>query len=319
MRASIRPLAFIAITSALFIRSSHATTTQTPDCRINGDPDVFSPGLRLSFYLQWAALVLQVFCRFEASAATRSAAVTTVSAVTINTLRSLYHESLFAVEWSMLYAILNLLVSWNLPITDATRRELYKTGGTYFVLFIILALYQIMCPYVVFHAWEYGRQPGCSVKVWTAIDAYSEGWITFIKIAWVLASVILGTLYLTAAFYTLSKWLASWGFRSTRISQLISTLENGLDVDGRDVCGTGWEWCLRFAALLAGAIGIAFLESTITENRIGFEDTQWTDSGQLVPLLVGVFSLVATVLDAVRAHVQVVTGSKRHVCGDRLG
>jgi hypothetical protein len=197
----------ILFTLALFAPTSSAATTQTPDCRIDGDPDVFGLGIRISFYLQWAALLIQLFCRLEAAASARSAAVITFSAVTINTLRNLHSESLVAVEWTMLYSIFTLLITWHIPITEITRRELDRTGGTYFVLFLILALYQILCPYIIFHAWEYGRQPHCSANVifWAPIDAYSQGWTIFLKITWVLAPVMPGAVYLAAAFYSLFK------------------------------------------------------------------------------------------------------------------
>ena len=38
--------------------SALAATIQTPECEIFGDPDVYGIGIRWSFYLQWAALVV---------------------------------------------------------------------------------------------------------------------------------------------------------------------------------------------------------------------------------------------------------------------
>jgi hypothetical protein len=302
IKFSIRFAATVLFTSAFFVHSTFAATTQTSDCQIIGDADIYGLGVRLSFYLQWVASLVQLFFCPEASATTRPAAVITVLAVFINTLCNLHGETLVAVEWSMLYSLLTCLLSWNIPITEAMWHGLDKTGGSYFVLFVILAVYQIMCPYIIFKAWDYGRQPGCSAKFifWTAIDAYSKGWTIFLKVSWVIAPLVPGALYLGLAIYSLLKWSTSWGI-SAGLKKLLSKFEASF-IEGEDDISDGAAvWFLRSFALGAGAIGIGFLEATIIKNNITFPDTHLTNSGQLMPLLIGIFTLVVTICDAVKA------------------
>ncbi|KAJ4370593.1 hypothetical protein N0V83_005114 [Neocucurbitaria cava] len=307
MIVSMGHLATIFLTFfALFARPAFAATTQTPDCQIIGDADVYGLGVRLSFYLQWVASIVQLFFCPGTSETTRSAAVITVLAVFINILRNLNSETLVAVEWSMLYSVLTFLLSWNIPWTKAARCKLDRTGGSYFVLFFILAVYQIMCPYIIYHAWDYGPQPGCSAKFifWTAIDAYSKGWIIFLKVSWTLAPFLPGTLYLLFAIYALLKWLTPWNILGTGIMKLLSKMEASFedDEEKEKTSDVGIAWFAKLFAISCGAIGIGFLEATIKENNILFPDTHLTGSGQLLPLLIGTFTLVVTILDAIRAY-----------------
>jgi hypothetical protein len=307
-------IGFAAIVLFTFIHSTVAATTQTSDCQIIGDADIYGIGVRLSFYLQWVASLVQLFFCLEASATTRPAAVITVLAVFINTLYNLHSDTLVAVEWSMLYSLLTCLLSWNIPIREAMWHGLDKTGGSYFVLFLILAVFQIMCPYIIFEAWDYGRQPGCGVKFifWATIDAYSKGWTIFLKVSWVFAPLLPGALYLGIAICSLLKWSTSWGFAAGS-EKLLSTLETSLFEDEDDVSDGAMVWFLRIFAFCAGAIGIGFLEATIKKNNITFPDTHLTDSGQLMPLLIGVFTLVVSICDAVQARPKSLHRKKRPI------
>jgi hypothetical protein len=304
--------ASLLLISAFFVPSTSAATTQTSDCQIIGDADVYGLGVRLSFYLQWVASLVQLFFCPEASATTRPAAVITILAVFINTLCRLRSDSLVAVDWSMLYSLLTCLLSWNYPVTEAMWRGLDRTGGSYFVLFVILAIYQIMCPYVIFTAWDYGRQPGCSAKFvfWATIDAYSKGWTIFLKASWVLAPIIPGALYLAVAFYSLLKWLTSWG-NAVGLEKRLAKFEAWV-MEGEDNMSDGSIlWVLRFLALGFGAVGVGFLEATIKKNNITFPETHLTNSGQLVPLLIGIFTLVVTIFDAVKASLEKLRGKEK--------
>jgi hypothetical protein len=302
MELSIRFATTILFTSAFFVPSTLAATTQTSDCQIIGDPDIYGLGVRLSFYLQWVAALVQLFFCPEAAATTRPAAVITVLAVFINTVYNLHSETLVAVEWSMLYSLLTCLLSWNVPMTTAMWRGLDKTGGSYFVLFITLAIYQIMCPYIIYKAWDYGRQPGCSAKIifWTAIDAYSKGWTIFLKVSWAIAPLFPGATYLAFAIYSLLRWSASWG-NSVGLKKRLSRIDARV-IDDQDEDDDGVAlWILRGLVLGCGAMGIGFLEATIAKNNIIFPDTHLVNSGQLMPLLIGIFTLVVTICDTLKA------------------
>jgi TctA family transporter len=87
------------------------------------------------------------------------------------------------------------------------------------------------------------------------------------------------------------------------MAKLISRLDESLDGDEGEISDAALDRWFKVLALISGAIGIGFLEGTIKTNNITFEDTQLTDSGQLIPVLIGVFSLVSTIFDAIRARI----------------
>jgi hypothetical protein len=304
MQLATTSAATVLFTLAFYVNSTLAATMQTSDCQIIGDPDIYGPGVRLGFYLQWVASLIQLFFFPEASGTTRSAAIVTVLAVFINTLCNLRSDTLVAVEWSMLYSIIICLLGWNIPITEEMRRGLDKTGGSYFVLFVIIAVYQIMCPYIIFNIWDYGRQPGCNAKFifWTSIDAYSKGWIIFLKFSWVLGALFLGGFYLAFAIYSLLMWFTSWG-NSAGLNKLLAKFDAILKEDDDTSSERTWLWVLRSTALGVGAIGLGFLEATIKKNNIKFLDTRLSNSGQRMPLLIGIFTLVVTICDVVKAYI----------------
>jgi hypothetical protein len=294
---------FVVLT--VFAPSAAAATTQTPSCSIHGDADVYGLGIRLSFYLQWIASLLQLFLCPEASTSTRSAAVITVFAVFINTVRNLTAdaETLVAVEWSILYSIMVCLFGSSTFLTKPMRDGLGSTGGSYTVLFALLAIYQIMSPYVAFDAWEQGRQPGCGAKFifFASIDAYSLGWTIFIKISWTISALGMGAYFLAFAGYTLTKWMASWGISIASVDKVVAKVDGWLDEYHDESDDKDELWILRIGGVGLGAMGISFLEATIWKNNITFEDVHIADAGQLIPLLIGVFTLVGTAADAVKA------------------
>jgi len=57
---------------------------------------------------------------------------------------------------------------------------------------------------------------------------------------------------------------------------------------------------LAVAQLFTGAFAIAFLEKTLKINQVVFPNSNISDSGQLIPLLINIFTLISTVFCVIR-------------------
>jgi hypothetical protein len=108
-----------------------------------------------------------------------------------------------------------------------------------------------------------------------------------------------GATYLVIAIYSLLKWSASWG-DPVRLKNLLSRIDASL-IDEDDDNDKSAIWVIRGIAVGCGAMGVGFLEATIAKNNITFPDTHLLNSGQLMPLLIGIFTLVVTICDALKA------------------
>lgn len=271
---------------ALLSESALAATVQTPECDILGDPDVYGPGVRYGFYMQWASIVIFQFLAPLNAEIMRPASAVTVLAVYINTLRNLAHSSLVTIDWPILWFLTFLLVFFNLPTSAAGVR---RTGGSLFTVMMVLAIYYLASPWIIFKGWHHGRQPGCTIKnfIFTSVDAYAHGWVMFLKVTWSIG-VFMGVVFVVAGFVALGFWFASWG-------------EN---FEGEEEAHPALSFVWGLCSLTSGPIAIASVEMTIKINHITFPGTQITDSGQLIALLIGAFTLFAAIISAVKATVR---------------
>jgi hypothetical protein len=285
--------------SALFLplalcTPAFAATVQSPTCEIRGDPDIYGIGIRCSFYLQWASLVIiLLFCPKESSSLRTASTITTL-AVYINTFRSMHEGSLVAFDYPLLWYLCNSLTLWNWPTTEA---EYKKHGGSQAMVLLIMIMYYLAGPWVFFKGLQYGRQPGCDVKyfIFVPISIYSKGLSTFMKVSSIMG-VALAAVTLFFVVSMVGVWSQSWRKASKEEEE-----EEDKDVEkaGRDLS--------RFMAILqliTGSFAIGFAEKTLQANHVTFPGTHYTDSGQLMPLLIGIFTFAASVINALRASMR---------------
>ncbi|OCK85643.1 hypothetical protein K432DRAFT_400032 [Lepidopterella palustris CBS 459.81] len=270
-------------------RPTFAATIQTPECNIYGDPDVFGPGIRWSFYLQWISLVIFLFiCPHEAELAREAATITTV-AVYINTFRNLHHQkSLMAVEWPLLWNMTSSLNGLNWPVS---KKGFRRSGGTLAAMLFTWSIYYLISPWVFFKGWTNGSQPGCSIKyfLFAPIEVYAHGFWAFMKASGVICAITIGPGTFFGAIFLLGYWISGWPDK-----ELLTFHEEPNPISA----------VLGFFTLSGGAVGIAFTEMTLKVNHITFPGTSITDSGQLVALLIGVFTLIAALFSAIKSLVQ---------------
>lgn len=139
---------------------------------------------------------------------------------------------------------------------------------------MVLSVYYFACPWVIFRGWYNGRQAGCAVKsvLFVPTNAYTHGWMIFIKVSWSLG-VAAGIGCVGIGFTALFYWFVSW------------------EDDFKEEKHPFWSYVYGALSSVLGAIAIVHVEMTIKMNHITFPDTHITDSGQVIALLIGVFTL----------------------------
>ncbi|KAI9766751.1 MAG: hypothetical protein M1839_004782 [Geoglossum umbratile] len=267
--------------------SALAATIQTPKCEIFGDPDVYGVGIRWSFYLQWGALVIFLLaCPRNADICRVATSITTI-AVYANTFRNMREGSLVAVEFPLLWYMTSSLSVYNWPVS---REGFKKNGGSLAIVLLIWSMYYLASPWVFFKGLEVGREPGCQIKyfLFAPINVYARGFRIFMKVSSVIGAVLFGGIAPIGALYLGGLWIQNWGER---------------DIETYQQDPNPYSAVLGFLQLTTGAITIAFTEMTLKTNNITFPDTKITNSGQLIALLIGIFTFSASLVSAIRALV----------------
>jgi hypothetical protein len=271
----------------------YATTRFSSDsgiCRIVGDADIYGIGIRLSFYLQWFALVIILLKVHERADAARTASNILATALYINTFRNTVRGGLVAFEWSLLW-YLTFVLSWlNLPISKRDRSDI---KGSLIVARILWTMYYITLPWVQFRGIDVGHVPGCDIKIFllVPISIYNHKY----RIAFKVISLV------EAIFAVWYLWRVS---RDTWSLIKAVNLPKPESVDSETGSGSPtrrksadrlYGSILGVAQFISGALAIIFVELQLHFNNVDLSASSITDSGQLVPVIIGIFSAVTAV------------------------
>jgi hypothetical protein len=251
--------------------ASYTTYAPGPgSCKIIGDPDVYGIGVRLCFYLQWAATILASYTDpWQNRIARISSNMITIGVLASN-FRSAHHGSLIAVEWYIV-----LWLTFVLPATNIYVQRSAVSGSlaAQLVLWSIKLLAQ---PWVYFRAIYAGNKEGCDVFIFlfAKINVNHSGWRTFGKVASVF-SVVFAVIFLV-------------------ITVVILPHLNS-NVDEEDDRPTIMQvFGSTIVKLFCGPICIAMVEMTIKINGIDLSSAPLYSSGQLIPFVVGLTTIVIT-------------------------
>jgi hypothetical protein len=275
----------VATLLAILPTLTKAATIQNKDCTIQGDSDVYGPGIRYGLYFQWAATVLFLFFCPERVNIARSASAILTLAVYINFFRNVRDGNLVSIEWLLLFNIFTALLLGSYP---TTLHGLRKGGGTVAVVFLIFAAYYVGTPYVLFRSWTNGRQPNCDIKdfIFVPVSVYSNGWWTTFKVLFVIAAIIVVPALIAGTIGALYAWATGW---------LDDSLEGTYEPMSWAAAGQG------LSSMLLGVVAIPFAEKMLQINHVYFPGVTITTSGQLIPLLIGVFTLYSAVINSIKA------------------
>ncbi|KAF2666557.1 hypothetical protein BT63DRAFT_427006 [Microthyrium microscopicum] len=284
-------LIFLTILTTLTTPTHALTHFASPTtCLIIGDPDVYGPGIRLSFYLQWAAILLATTVAPSGASFARTTTNILTISVFANSLRGFSNGGLVAAEWWIVTFLCFFLNLGNWPSSRQALRESVASIG---VSLCIYAMVMCMECWVWFRGLDigHGRENGdCEVKIsvfFHPVDVYDHGWRTAFKVlaavdmvaALVFAVVGIGILLLSLAvpFFDVEEYMQHW-----------------VDGDDRRMVSVVVKCLLSVFQMILGAFSIAFVELTIKFNDIQLPQG-YTSSGQLIPVLIGVLTLASAV------------------------
>ncbi|KAF2457345.1 hypothetical protein BDY21DRAFT_345617 [Lineolata rhizophorae] len=262
------------------------------ECTIQGDPDVFGIGVRVSLYLQWGSSIIFLAFSPEQASIPRTTMAATTAALYINTFVAAAHGNLIAIEWLVLFYLTFSLSLLNLPVS---RAGLQKHGGTIALMSFLWGIYYVVSPWMFFKGLDIAKEPGCDVKIviFVPISIYAHGFRTAFKVLSIFDAILLGIANFGLAVYLFVRWIQGWADREVQ--------EN---IDKPGLRGR----ILATFQVISGVIAIIFAERTLSVNHVTFPGVAINNSGQLIPFILGLFALVASIFSALktfsRSHVQ---------------
>lgn len=173
-----------------------------------------------------------------------------------------------------------LFLLWNWPVTEDGAKQ---AALTVTIICWIWAMYYAVAPWVYWKAWEYGRtDKSCLVYnfIFTKADSYSNGLWIWNEVSSVFSPFIALILFLVGCVFIVL-WCTSIG--DGDIVQFYQELQKRSAI-------------LAIRGLVCGVFSIVFTEMTIKINNITFPDSSIaSNSGQLIALLIGTFTLFRAV------------------------
>ena len=279
----------LAISFILLLPSVSANTQFAEDsCQIIGDADVYGIGIRLSYYLQFVALICSIWIDHNMATGIRYSTNILSIAIFINSIRSAsLDNSLMIVEWYIVQYLTTYLWMFNIP---ATRKAFKSATGSICMFMVIWSATGVLTAWVYWKGTEFGAKEGCDAKLFLfkAFSAYAPQWITFSKVY----STFLGVCSigpLVCAIWIPILKLKTWDKVEVHVNEKAERRLNP------------WiQFMMTMFLAVFGSVSIAWAEMTIVANQIEFPDVKLTDSGQFIPFLIGVFSLTAVLWDGLR-------------------
>lgn len=248
-------------------------------CTIEGDPDVYGIGIRIGLYLQWAAILVATIFNPSQTRIGRTTCNILILSIFINTFRTLSEHNLVALEWYIVIWLTWVLNVGNVPPTLAHLHESTGSFATMLLLWLCIIATQ---PWLYFIGVNSGSRAGCDVRIFFfgSISVYGK-WRTFGKVFSVLGC------------------LCGFGALAAAVNILLAgTVPPDLN-DDNDHRNTA-VYILSFIQLVTGTISILMVEMTIRINNVDMGSISLLDSGQLIPTLIGIFTLGSICFSSIR-------------------
>jgi len=196
MITKISPIYPILVISIVLALSSTivASTEFSPNpssCEILGDDNVYGLGIRLSLYIQWAALLIFLMFSPQNADIARTAQAVTTSAVYISALRNAQNGSFLAINWPILWNMTFSLTMYNWPVCEIGFK---KNGATMALILLLWTIYYVTSPWVFFKGLDIAKKPGCDIKyfIFAPVSVYAHGFRIAFKVFSILGAIIFG-------------------------------------------------------------------------------------------------------------------------------
>ncbi|KAH6665972.1 hypothetical protein B0J14DRAFT_204419 [Halenospora varia] len=231
---SLRGLTATMVISALWsARPVKALTyfapTRTNPCRIGGDIDIYGPGARIGYYLQWLSIFLAIYILPKSSQAYylpifRVTTTVLAVAILITTVTNLIRSSdtspespfgpvptqldtppLIILDAHIIYSLIFLLPMSLFPISfDAIHESKYSL----FAQMLVAWITNLAQPWLWFKGVKLGNKEGCDVRIaliMGSVSVYNTAWERLFRGASVIAVILV-----IVAVFTVSIKLWTW-------------------------------------------------------------------------------------------------------------
>jgi hypothetical protein len=284
---------------AVFLTMAHLqtaaaeTTFSSPEsCRLTGDDDVYGIGIRLSLYLQWFTLLIATWCSPDDARFARTFTNIVTIAVLANAFKNTGNSSVVLIEWWIVIFNTFSLQLGNIPFSKRLIRGSASNLGTMMILWS--AIIVANC-WVWFAGVDLGRKEGCDIKIYFfhPVSIYNHAWQSFLRVLAAMSCAV-------ALFFLVTGCMAIGWTLTTSDEEDEEEEEEEEEEDEDDE-----KQSMNAAALstvfqiLIGIVAISETEMTIEINDIQMKETLQS-SGQLIPFVIGIFSLLATVGAGIR-------------------
>ncbi|KAH8647603.1 hypothetical protein BGZ60DRAFT_521269 [Tricladium varicosporioides] len=275
-----------------------APPNSTSICFIKGDADVYGPGIRISYYLQWFSVLLAThiaptqiqYSRYASNIVTISVLASTFFSFRHKSGSGSHEENLIALEYPILYSLVFVLTLGFIPTSE---RLLRKSRGNIATMGVFWAVIVFIQCWLWFKGVDMGKKEGCILRVYFLfweVNIYNSKWRTFFQMESVVTTAI-GAIFMLLKFL---KHCVKFGRIMKAIFRNDQSIprENSSIVDdkaGEEIA----RWILTGFLLLLGVIAIMQVERTIKINSIDLK-VSLTDSGQFIPLVAGIWTVLAT-------------------------
>ncbi|CZR58246.1 uncharacterized protein PAC_08137 [Phialocephala subalpina] len=251
------------------------------NCQVIGNADVYGIGIRLNYYLQWAAIVVATWIAPKQVEPGRlNSHIVTISVYT-NTFIGVAHGSLIVVEWWIVYFMTFVLTLGFVPVnTVLLKRPIYNLG----FLGLLWSMIIFAACWLWFKGVDIDHKDGCMVKVFLfffKVNVDNKKWRTIFEIGSVI-SCFVGTIFLLVSLFR----VYIYAFRRKG--------DGRSEGESRDEKGSFYvKSGLTAFQLLFGAISILQIEMTMKINNVDVSASPLVSSGQLIPFVMGICTLVA--------------------------
>jgi hypothetical protein len=142
MARSINPIAILACI-LFFSDLAQANTRSSPEpgnCSIIGDGDLYGPGIRISFYFQWAAVIIATWIASQETHNARTTVIVITIAIFANTFRRAANNGLVPVKWWIVMFNTFFLQIGNVPFSWTLIAWSASSLGTMMILWSVILL-----------------------------------------------------------------------------------------------------------------------------------------------------------------------------------
>lgn len=252
-------------------------------CQIIGDSDIYGIGIRISFYLQWASLMLAIWLAPETTKNIRVSTNIVSVALFINVFRSVNSDSLVLLEFYLVSWMTIILLLVNIPWNRALIRESLVDTSIMLGMWMIFMWAQV---YIYSKGLHIGQRAGCAIWTWGDSTSYSSAYQNIyknvtLKLSGTISIAFASTFYMAVAVIGMCVLGAKPATHSARYHSKWSTIFRSI---------------LTIANAILGSISIVTVEKTIRRNHIDLSSAPlFKSSGQLIALVMGILSMITVI------------------------